>query len=65
MKLTEDGKDDGVRNYAEVFTEPTLMKKIETWGGPTSFSIAGLASLDLAVAAHIYQTLISKLSSAY
>ncbi|PON67713.1 hypothetical protein PanWU01x14_101370 [Parasponia andersonii] len=57
LKLTKDGKDDGVRNYAEVLTDPALMEKIETWDIPASFSAAGLTSLDMAVATHIYKTL--------
>lgn len=64
LKLTEDGRDDGIRNYAEVLNDPALMEKIERLDGPASFSAAGLASLDLAVAAYVYETLMTKLSDA-
>lgn len=61
-KLTQHGMDDGVKNYADVLADPALMKKLETWEGPANFAAVGLASLDVAVAAHIYETLAAKLS---
>ncbi|PON40593.1 hypothetical protein PanWU01x14_296150 [Parasponia andersonii] len=51
LQLTEDGKDDGVQNYVEVLSDPTLMEKIETWDGQASFSAASLVNLDVVVAA--------------
>ncbi|PON40587.1 hypothetical protein PanWU01x14_296090 [Parasponia andersonii] len=64
LKLTEDGKDDRVRNYAEVLTDPTLMEKIETWDKPASFLAVSLASINVAVAAHIYKNQGPKLYNA-
>lgn len=61
LKLTEDG----IRNYAEVLNDPALMEKIERWTNLAIFSAVGLASLDLAVAVHVYKTLMMKLSDAY
>lgn len=63
MKLTQHGRDDGVRNYIEVLADTALMRKLESWEGPANFSPVGLASCDLAVAAHVYEVLKTTLSA--
>lgn len=61
MKLTEHGRRDGIKNYTEVLDSEGLMNDLKAWKGPASFSPVGLASIDVAVAAHVYETLLSKL----
>lgn len=61
MKLTEHGRADGVKGYTEVLCDTALMKELEDWKGPATFMPVGLASLDIAVAAKIYETLAAKL----
>lgn len=62
MKLTEHGRRDGIKNYTKVLDREELMNDLKAWKGPASFSPVGLASIDVAVAAHVYETLLSKLA---
>nr|AIM47585.1 hypothetical protein [Ipomoea batatas] len=63
LKLTEHGRADGVKNYSEILSDATLMERLKNWKGPASFLPVGLASLDVAVAAKIYEMLSITLST--
>ncbi|KEA04438.1 hypothetical protein QOV31_005252 (plasmid) [Agrobacterium fabrum] len=62
MKLTQHGKRDGIKNYTEILDDEALMNDLKAWKGPANFSPVGLASIDVAVAAHVYETLLNKLA---
>lgn len=58
LKLTKQGRDNGIRNYSEALRDTALMQTLTSWNGPANFSAVGLASFDLAVAVHVYEKLI-------
>ncbi|PON40029.1 hypothetical protein PanWU01x14_300530 [Parasponia andersonii] len=65
MKLTIHGRKYGIRNYTEVLADAGFIEKLKTWEGPANFSLIGLASIGVAVATRVYETLVPKLSGSY
>lgn len=41
------------------------MQRLISWNGPANFSVVGLASFDLAVAAHVYEKLAKAVVQKY
>lgn len=61
QRLSEEGRKDGVQNYADVFKNSAVMAKLEEVG-PAHMCAVGLASIDIKVASHIYELLVAKYS---
>ncbi|MCO5580237.1 hypothetical protein L7F22_034103 [Adiantum nelumboides] len=59
-KLSEAGSSAGIKNYADVIRNEATMKAIVDKGGPAHFTTVGLGSMDIAVAARIYEGLSAK-----
>ncbi|MGN7713784.1 hypothetical protein [Agrobacterium radiobacter] len=59
QKLSEVGPSVGVKHYSAIRADKSLFDAISARGGPAHFTTVGLASMDIAVAAHIYEKMIA------
>nr|GMD17098.1 ornithine cyclodeaminase [Ipomoea batatas] len=55
--ITRQGREDGIRNIHEVHADTDRLSELSSRSGPANFSMASLASYDIAVAGYIYEKL--------